>query len=194
MQSDRSAHCSIHNRSADVGDRHGRRPGHRGRADLRRAGPALRSRTEAVVQLARTIATISLIVGTGLGGLSLVMLTEGWLGLVPYPNDRWRHAADGWRHRRCCDPQALIISSPARRPRRPAAVVHLACSLAGCKCLAVMGVFCDIGIQKRRRLGGSGNRNAAQEGGKEGALVCRCISRRLANVALHRDRGMCSTR
>ncbi len=31
------------------------------------------------------MATASLIVGTGLGGLSLVMLIIGWLGLVPYP-------------------------------------------------------------------------------------------------------------
>ena len=31
------------------------------------------------------MATASLIVGTGLGGLSLVMLIGGWLGLVPYP-------------------------------------------------------------------------------------------------------------
>jgi hypothetical protein len=37
------------------------------------------------VRLARTVATISLIVGTGLGGLSLVMLISGWLGLMPYP-------------------------------------------------------------------------------------------------------------
>ncbi len=37
------------------------------------------------MQLTRTMATASLIVGTGLGGLSLVMLIIGWLGLVPYP-------------------------------------------------------------------------------------------------------------
>ena len=33
----------------------------------------------------KLVVVIALIVGMGMGGLSLVLLMNGWLGLVPYP-------------------------------------------------------------------------------------------------------------